>query len=137
MNREFCVHHPGGHITLFCQDHEEPCCPICGSTLHRKCKRVESIEQASMSTRKQFEEESFELLLEDLEIFQNKLLDAKSDQEEIVAHMENRVDTISAETEKVIDKVIKHVLLLKKQYLTNMKIGLENSREKIRKILIH
>lgn len=68
INREFCVHRPDGHTTLFCQDHKEPCCPICGSTLHRKCKRVESIEQASMSTRKQFEEESVELLL-DLEIF--------------------------------------------------------------------
>lgn len=51
--------------------------------------------------------------------------------------MENRVDTISAETEKAIDEVIKHLLLLKNQYQTNMKIGLENSIEKIRKILIH
>lgn len=47
--------------------------------------------------------------------------------------MENRVDTISAETEKAIDEVIKHLLLLKNQYQTNMKIGLENSIEKIRK----
>lgn len=47
--------------------------------------------------------------------------------------MENRVDMIFVEIEKVIDKVIKYVLFLKKQYLINMKIGLENSREKIRK----
>lgn len=47
--------------------------------------------------------------------------------------MENRVDTISAETEKAIDEVIKHLLLLKNQYLTNIKTGLENSIEKIRK----
>lgn len=40
---------------------------------------------------------------------------------------------IFVEIEKVIDKVIKYVLFLKKQYLFNMKIGLENSREKIRK----
>lgn len=43
------------------------------------------------------------------------------------------MDTISAETEKAIDEVIKHLLLLKNQYQTNMKIGLENSIEKIRK----
>lgn len=52
INGEFCVHRPGILITLFCQDHEEPCRPMCASTLHKKCQRVESIEQASMSTRK-------------------------------------------------------------------------------------
>lgn len=65
------------HVTLFCQDHEEPCCQMCASTSHRKWQRLESIEQAATSTRKNFEEESFILLLEDLEIFQHKLLDVK------------------------------------------------------------
>lgn len=47
--------------------------------------------------------------------------------------MEKRADTISAETEKAFDEVIKHLLFLKNQYLTYLKIGLENSIEKIRK----
>lgn len=46
--------------------------------------------------------------------------------------MEYRADTISAETEKAFDEVIKHILIMKNQYLTYLKIGLENSIEKIR-----
>lgn len=69
------------------------------------------------------------MLVEDLEIIQHKLLDAKRDQEKIVAHMENRVDTISTENEKAFDDAIKHLQFLKNQYLTNMTIGLKNTKE--------
>lgn len=73
------------------------------------------------------------MLVEDLHIIQHKLLDDKCDQEKIVAHMENRVDTIYTETEKAFDDAIKHLQFLKNQYLTNMAIGLNNSKKKITK----
>lgn len=130
---EFCVLHQDIPITLFCQDHEEPCCTMCASTSHRKCQRVESIEEAATRTIQLFEQENFSLLVEDLEIIQHKLLDAKCDQEKIVAQIENRADTISTETEKAFDQAIKHLQFLKNQYLTNMANGLKNSKEKITK----
>lgn len=130
---EFCVLHQDIPITLFCQDHEEPCCTMCASTSHRKCQRVESIEEAAKRTIQLFEQESFSLLVEDLEIIQHKLLDAKCDQEKIVAQIKHRADTISTETEKAFDQAIKHLQFLKNQYLTNMENGLKNSKEKITK----
>lgn len=133
INGEFCVHHQDIPITLFCQDHEEPCCTMCVSTSHRKCQRVESIEKAAKRTRQVFEQESFSLLVEDLEIIQHKLLDAKYDQEKLVAQIEITADTISTEHENAFDEVIKHLQFLKNQYLTNMAIGLKKSKEKITK----
>lgn len=132
---EFCVLHQDIPITLFCQDHEEPCCTMCASTSHRKCQRVESIEEAAKRTIQLFEQEIFSLLGEDLEIIQHKLLDAKCDQEKIVAEIKNRANKISteSESEKAFDQAIKHLQFLKNQYLTNMANGLKNSKEKITK----
>lgn len=81
------------------QDHEELCCAMCASTLHRKCQRVQSIEEATKKIKGVFEQESLLfLLVEDLEIIQHKRLDATCYQEKIGPQLENIAGTISTET---------------------------------------
>ncbi|XP_052063090.1 E3 ubiquitin-protein ligase TRIM56-like [Mytilus californianus] len=42
-----CSEHKGEELKLFCVDHQTPCCSMCVSIHHRRCKNVLSIEDAA------------------------------------------------------------------------------------------
>ncbi|CAG2213675.1 TRIM56 [Mytilus edulis] len=42
-----CSEHPNKIIELYCADHECPCCSICISIKHRRCEKVQTIDEAA------------------------------------------------------------------------------------------
>ncbi|CAC5384984.1 unnamed protein product [Mytilus coruscus] len=42
-----CYEHPNKIIELYCADHECPCCSMCISIKHRRCEKVQSIDEAA------------------------------------------------------------------------------------------
>lgn len=41
-----CPNHQHEKIQLYCHDHDQPCCALCGGTEHRTCEKVDTIENA-------------------------------------------------------------------------------------------
>lgn len=114
QNKEVvCSTHQDRPIELFCQDHEEPCCAMCTSTMHRQCEHVEPIEETATKLREFFKGKEFDLLLEHIEILEDKLMRTKIEQEMCVRQMENTSDRIAEETERVFEEAIHHLRSLK------------------------
>lgn len=40
-----CYEHNKKEVDMYCQDHEQPCCPMCIATNHRKCDRIAQITE--------------------------------------------------------------------------------------------
>lgn len=136
QNIEVCIQHQDKPIELFCQDHEEPCCTLCVSITHKTCENVDSIEDTAIKLRKYFEGKEFNMLLEHVEIFENKLLSSKFQQEIYVRQIEITSDKISDDTVRYFDEAINHLQFLKSQLPTNMTMAVKESREKYKKISI-
>ncbi|VDI33771.1 Hypothetical predicted protein [Mytilus galloprovincialis] len=49
--KNMCSEHKTKELELFCVDHDCPCCSICVSVKHRKCKNVLTIEEAAKKFR--------------------------------------------------------------------------------------
>lgn len=41
-----CHDHQNDNVQLYCHDHEKPWCALYGGTDHRKCERVDTLENA-------------------------------------------------------------------------------------------
>lgn len=106
---------------------------MCVSTKHRKCETVEPIEKTATKLKQYFEGKEFDLLLERVEILEDKLMRTKTEQEMCVRQMENTSDRISEETERSFKEVIHHLQSLKNQFLTNMSKGVKKSKESYEK----
>ncbi|XP_056004089.1 tripartite motif-containing protein 45-like [Ostrea edulis] len=78
-----CSTHQDRKLELFCNDHEEPCCAMCVSTEHRKCESVDAIKKTA-ETLREILSHNFDSLSEDIHILENKLVDAKKEQERFV-----------------------------------------------------
>lgn len=128
-----CPKHQDRPIELFCQDHEESCCTMCVSTTHRKCESVEPIGETATKLREYFEGKEFDLLLEHVEILEDKLMKTKTEQEMCVRRLEITSDRISEETERVFEEAFHHLQYLKNQFLTNMSEGVKKSKENYEK----
>lgn len=106
---------------------------MCVSTKHRKCETVEPIEKTATKLKQYFEGKEFDLLLEHVEILEDRLMRTKTEQEMCVRQMENTSDRISEETERVFEEAIRHLQSLKNQFLTNMSKGVKKSKESYEK----
>lgn len=106
---------------------------MCVSTKHRKCETVEPIEKTATKLKQYFEGKEFDLLLEHVEILEDRLMRTKAEQEMCVRQMENTSDRISEETERVFEEAIRHLQSLKNQFLTNMSKGVKKSKESYEK----
>ncbi|XP_062567767.1 uncharacterized protein LOC134230009 [Saccostrea cucullata] len=47
----YCEDHSDRKLEVYCFDHETPCCLMCATITHRKCDRVESLEECSKSVK--------------------------------------------------------------------------------------
>ncbi|XP_065937597.1 E3 ubiquitin-protein ligase TRIM33-like [Magallana gigas] len=51
---EPCVIHKGKYVEVFCHDHDQLCCSTCFFTKHRFCKKVESMEDATIELEESY-----------------------------------------------------------------------------------
>lgn len=45
----FCKQHTSRRLEVYCFDHEEPCCLMCATVSHRKCQKVNSLEDCAQN----------------------------------------------------------------------------------------
>ncbi|XP_062619400.1 probable E3 ubiquitin-protein ligase MID2 [Saccostrea cucullata] len=129
-----CAKHRDRKLELFCNDHEALCCTMCVSLEHRKCDSINTMDTAATNVRKLLTKNS-ERLLEDVQILENKLSDAKSEQERFVVQLNNTADLCTETTERAFDNAIDHLQGLKNDYLTKMSKAVKKSKEKCEKCL--
>ncbi|XP_056003395.1 E3 ubiquitin-protein ligase TRIM63-like [Ostrea edulis] len=124
-----CSTHQDRKLELFCNDHEEPCCAMCVSTVHRTCESVDAIQKTA-ETLIEILSHNFDSLSEDIHILENKLVDAKKEQERFVTEMDAKADQITENTTREIRVAINHLQYLKNEYLTKMPTAGKRNKEK-------
>lgn len=125
-----CPKHQHEHIQLYCHDHEQPCCGLCGGTEHRKCEKVDTIENVAHILRESGQMES---LLKDVNAFKEKLQTAKTKQEQNISDIENTIDKNVARTEEEFLNLVKHLEKLKKEHVDSMFSTLKKSKEMLQR----
>ncbi|XP_062602020.1 uncharacterized protein LOC134263663 [Saccostrea cucullata] len=124
-----CPKHRGERVKVYCHDHEEPCCTICDCTEHRKCKDVTTIESASQKLRNNC---SFNILLSDVKKLKNTLSDAKEEEENNIAELDEVLEKTTEMTERNYEEAVSYLENLKNEHLKNVSVAVKKSKGKIR-----
>ncbi|XP_062566727.1 transcription intermediary factor 1-beta-like [Saccostrea cucullata] len=62
----FCEKHADRKLEVYCFDHEQACCLMCATTEHRKCEKVENLEECAKQASDSNEVKKLRELLENL-----------------------------------------------------------------------
>ena len=73
-----CPTHCNEEIQLYCADHEQPCCWICGATVHKICKNINMVKKAGQNM---IENGDIDSLLEATDSLKEKLVCVKTEKE--------------------------------------------------------
>lgn len=92
-----CPNHQHEKIQLYCHDHDQPCCALCGGTEHRTCEKVDTIENAFQGFKKS---EKMNTIQNEVKEFKKKLLRKKNEKEKNLLEIENTVEENITETEE-------------------------------------
>lgn len=125
-----CFKHQQEKVQLYCHDHEQACCALCGGTEHRKCDRVDTVEDAVTFLRENGQMES---LLNELSAFQMKYLKAKTEEEKTLSEIENTVDENVANVEKEYLELVHHLEKLKSKHIEELFVSLKEGKEKLQR----
>lgn len=125
-----CFKHRHEKVQLYCHDHEQLCCGLCGGTEHRKCDRVDTIKDAVKFLRENGQMES---MLNELNAFQMKYLKAKTEEEKNLSEIENRVDENVANAEREYLDLVQHLEKLKSKHIDELFTSLKEGREKLQR----
>lgn len=121
-----CPKHQHEQVQLYCHDHEQPCCALCGGTEHRKCEKVDTLEHVAHVLRESGQMDS---LLYEVNAFKEKLQTAQGKQELNISEIENTIDKNVARTEKEFLDMVKQLEKLKQEHLDLMFSTLKKSRQ--------
>ncbi|XP_062619424.1 transcription intermediary factor 1-alpha-like [Saccostrea cucullata] len=125
-----CTEH-SKKISLFCNDHEQPCCLICTGTCgtkHRECKSIDSIEEAALKVKNSGKLES---LIKEVKIIERKLKDAMQEQSKKITELEDAVDEMTNQTEKEFKELVDHIETLKNQHLDELAVAQKKGRQEM------
>lgn len=125
-----CIKHQNEKVQLYCHDHEQPCCALCGGTEHRKCKKVDTIENAVHFLRESGQMDS---ILNKIKTLKKRLLIAKTRHEKNVSEIESTVDENIAKTEKIFLALAERLEKMKKNYTDEMFSNLKKGKEKLQR----
>lgn len=125
-----CPKHNHETIQMYCYDHEQPCCGLCVGTEHRKCEKVDTVENAAQCLR---ESEQMDTMLCEMNAFKKKLLKVKTDETFNISEIENAVDNTVAKTEEEVSAIVQHIEQLKLAYLDELFLSQKNGREQLQR----
>lgn len=125
-----CPKHEHENIQLYCHDHEKLCCGLCGVTEHRKCKRVDTLDNAVHFLKESGEMDS---LLCKVNKFRTNLLKVKTEEMNNISEIESTVDEIVANTEGEASALVQHIEHLKKKHIDEMFLTLKEGRGKVQR----
>ncbi|XP_062619405.1 E3 ubiquitin-protein ligase Midline-1-like [Saccostrea cucullata] len=118
-------------IKLFCGDHEQPCCLMCAGTCrskHRKCENVDTVHNAAVYLR---ENDKLNVLLKEVRNIENKLTEAKQEQEKNMAELEDSFDEMTKKTEQEFKDLTEHIKKMKNKHLEDIAVAQKRGREKL------
>lgn len=125
-----CPKHRLEKIQMYCHDHEQPCCGLCGCTEHRKCERVDTLENAVQFLK---ENRQIDSLFNEVSTLKRKLMKAKTKAEINLSDIENTVDENVAKTEEEVLSIVQYVENLKKKFVDEIFSTLKKGREELQK----
>lgn len=117
-------------IQMYCHDHEQPCCGLCGCTEHRKCERVDTVENAVQFLK---ENRQIDSLLNEVSTLKRKLTKAKIKGETNVSAIENTVDENVSKTEDEVLSIVQYVENLEKEFVDEIFSTLKKGKEELQK----
>lgn len=125
-----CPKHRHEKIQMYCHDHEQSCCGLCGCTEHKKCERVDTIENAVQFLK---ENRQIDSLLNEVSTSKRKLMTAKTKGEMNMSDIENTVDENVAKTEDEFLCIVQFFEKLKKDFVHEIFLTLKKGREEFQR----
>ncbi|XP_060067946.1 E3 ubiquitin-protein ligase TRIM56-like [Ylistrum balloti] len=131
---EMCNEHAEEVIKLYCVDHDQPCCTICGATSHRKCNNVLELSEASNNVRNKQE---FSDLLTNLTECEREISKTSKSLQENLTQLNVEKLNVERSAKELADTVVNHTKALLNRFLkqlseahTNAMDELKNNAEK-------
>ncbi|OWF50517.1 E3 ubiquitin-protein ligase TRIM56-like [Mizuhopecten yessoensis] len=114
---EMCNEHADEVIKLFCVDHDQPCCTICGATSHRKCDTVLELSEAAINIKNKKE---FSELLASLNECEKDIGKASMTLKEHLTQLEKKKFDIERSAEEFAGTLVTHTKALHSHFLKQL-----------------
>ncbi|XP_022305473.2 uncharacterized protein LOC111112325 [Crassostrea virginica] len=128
-SRVLCIDH-NAPTKYLCVDHEELCCAECVCTKHRKCYQVEEIEKTAENL---IQSGTLKILAQEIQKHNDILIQAKTDGETTMKHIDETPDKISQESTDLRDKLVRHINDLVETHLDDLAKKVKGIKEKLSK----
>nr|XP_022305491.1 probable E3 ubiquitin-protein ligase MID2 [Crassostrea virginica] len=128
-SRVLCIDH-NAPAKYLCVDHEELCCTECVCTKHRKCNQVDEIEKTAETL---IQSGTLKKLAQEILKHNDVLIQAKSEGETTMKHIDETSDKISQESTDLRDKLVRHINDLVETHLDDLAKKVKGIKEKLAK----
>nr|XP_022303843.1 uncharacterized protein LOC111111267 [Crassostrea virginica] len=128
-NRVLCIDH-NAPAKYLCVDHENLCCAECVCTKHRKCNQVDDIEKTAENL---IQSGTLQKLAQEILKHNDVLIQAKSEGETTMKHIDETSDKISQESTDLRDKLVRHINDLVEAHLDDLAKKVKGIKEKLAK----
>ncbi|XP_022304945.2 E3 ubiquitin-protein ligase TRIM33-like [Crassostrea virginica] len=128
-NVVLCIDH-NAPAKYLCVDHEEICCAECVCTKHRKCYQVDEIEK---TVENLIQSGTLKILAQVIQKHNDVLIQAKTDGETTMRHIDETSDKISQESTDLRDKLVRHINDLVETHLDGLAKKVKGIKEKLAK----
>ncbi|XP_022304362.2 uncharacterized protein LOC111111590 [Crassostrea virginica] len=128
-SRVLCIDH-NAPAKYLCVDHEELCCAECVCTKHRKCHQVDEIEKRVENL---IQSGTLQKLAQEILKHNDVLIQAKSEGETTMKHIDETSDKISQESTDLRDKLVRHINDLVEVHLDDLAKKVKGIKEKLAK----
>ncbi|XP_078321132.1 uncharacterized protein LOC111114054 [Crassostrea virginica] len=115
-SRVLCIDH-NAPAKYLCVDHEELCCAECGFTKHRKCNQVDEIEKTAENL---IQSGTLKNLAQEIVKHNDVLIQAKTEGETTMKHIDETSDKIAQESTDLRDKLVRHINDLVEAHLNDL-----------------
>ncbi|XP_069121327.1 E3 ubiquitin-protein ligase TRIM56-like [Argopecten irradians] len=111
---EMCNEHSEEVIKLFCVDHDQPCCTLCGATCHRKCDNVLELSEAAKDVKNKQE---FSDLLGNLNKSEKEIGKTSGMIQENLSKLDREKEDIERSANELADSLIAHMNVIRSRFL--------------------
>ncbi|XP_069121326.1 E3 ubiquitin-protein ligase Midline-1-like [Argopecten irradians] len=114
---EMCNVHSEEVIKLFCVDHDQPCCSLCGATSHRKCDNVLELSEAAKDVKNKQE---FSDLLWNLDKSEKEIEKTSNMLQENLANLDREKEDIERSANELADSIIANTNVLRRGFMEEL-----------------
>ncbi|XP_078329298.1 uncharacterized protein LOC144624033 [Crassostrea virginica] len=125
-----CPMHCNEEIQLYCADHEQLCCGLCGATTHKKCENINMVNKAAQDLTERGDIDS---LIDATNAFKEKLFCVKTEKEINKEEIQNTEDEKRLKFEEEFRSMMQHLEKLKGRYLDEISSTSKKGKEKLQK----